>query len=382
VTTSQRHVHAGQQQCHHQRVTTEALVMPDPGRPPRVEQVAVDPPRPGEVSVTMRGAGVCRSDLHAVDGEWRRPTPIVLGHEGAGQVAAVGEGVSSVAVGDHVVLTWLPPCGRCRACRAGRTYVCSASSAGTHLPPDGTARVHRVDGSDLFQYSGVGTLSGTSVVPEAACVLVPDEVPFDVAALIGCGAATGWGAVTNTASVARGESVVVVGCGGVGLSAVMTAAVAGASPVVAVDVQPEKLVAADDLGATHTVLAEPGWPQLVRQLTNGVDVGLDCIGDPDVVSGLFEVVVPGGAVVLVGMTAQGVTIPVDGYRMPDAGWRLLGSAYGSCVAQRDFPRIAAAFLDGTLPLDRLVSHRIGLADVPEALDQMRVGRRLRSVVTW
>jgi S-(hydroxymethyl)glutathione dehydrogenase/alcohol dehydrogenase len=356
--------------------------MAEVGRPLQVEQVVVDPPRPGEVLVTMRGAGICRSDLHAVDGEWRRPTPIVLGHEGAGQVAEVGEGVSEVAVGDHVVLTWLPPCGRCRSCRAGRSFVCTASSAASHLPPDGTARVHRADGTDLFQYSGIGTLAGASVVPEVACVRIPHEVPFDVAALIGCGAATGWGAVVNTASVAPGQGVVVVGCGGVGLSAVLAAAVAGAAPVVAVDLRPDKLVVAAELGATHTVLAEPGWPLQVRDLTDGVDVGFDCIGNPDVVSGLFEVVVPGGAVVLVGMTAQGVTIPVDGYRMPDAGWRLLGSAYGSCVARRDFPRIAAAILDGTLPLDRLVSHRIGLADVSEALDEMRAGRRLRSVVTW
>ncbi len=355
--------------------------MQEPGRPLHVEQVDLDAPREGEVLVAMRAAGVCRSDLHAVDGEWRRPTPIVLGHEGAGEVAALGEGVAGLAVGDHVVLSWLPPCGRCRSCRAGRTYVCSGSSAATHLPPDGTARVHRLDGTDLFQYSGIGTLAAASVVPEAACVRVPDAVPFDVAALIGCGAATGWGAVVNTAAVTRGQSVVIVGCGGVGLSAVMAAAAAGASPVVAVDVQPDKLSAAVEMGATHRVLAEPDWPQRVRDLTDGVDVGFDCIGNPQVVGGLFEVVVPGGAVVLVGMTAQGVTIPVDGYRMPDVGWRLLGSAYGSCVADRDFPRIAALFLDGTLPLDRLVSHRIGLGDVPEALAEMRAGRRLRSVVT-
>ncbi|MDH4160219.1 MAG: alcohol dehydrogenase catalytic domain-containing protein [Actinomycetota bacterium] len=360
---------------------TEALVMQEAGRPLRVEQVDLDAPASGEVLVRLRAAGVCRSDLHAVDGEWRRPTPIVLGHEGAGQVAALGAGVTGLAVGDHVVLTWLPPCGQCRSCRAGRTFLCSASSAATHLPPDGTARVHRMDGTDLFQYSGIGTLSGASVVPAAACVPVPREVPFTVAALIGCGAATGWGAVVNTAAVTSGQSVVVVGCGGVGLSAVMAAA-AGATPVVAVDVQPDKLAAAVELGATHAALAEPGWPQEVRQLTDGVDVGFDCIGDPAVVGGLFEVVVPGGAVVLVGMTAQGVTIPVDGYRMPDAGFRLLGSAYGSCVAERDFPRIAGLFLDGALPLDRLVSHRIGLAEVPEALAEMRAGRRLRSVVTW
>jgi S-(hydroxymethyl)glutathione dehydrogenase/alcohol dehydrogenase len=361
---------------------TEALVMPATGRAPKVEPVEVDPPRAGEVLVAMRGAGVCRSDLHAVDGEWRRPTPLVLGHEGAGQVAGLGPGVTGLAIGDHVVLTWLAPCGRCRSCRAGRSYVCTGSSAASHLLPDGSTRVHRVDGTDLYQYSGIGTLAGAAVVPASACVRVPDAVPFEVAALIGCGAATGWGAVVNTAGVSRGQSVAVVGCGGVGLSAVLAAVAAGATPVVCVDVRPEKLDTARQLGATHVVLAEPGWPQRVAQLTDGVDVGFDCIGNPAVVGGLLEAVVPGGTVVLVGMTAEGVTIPVDGYRMPDAGWRLLGSAYGSCVAARDFPRIARLYLDGALPLDRLVSHRIGLADVPEALADMRAGRRLRSVVTW
>lgn len=352
------------------------------GRPLVLEQVTVDEPGPGEVLVQMRAAGVCRSDLHAVDGDWRRPTPVVLGHEGAGVVAAVGDGVSELVVGDHVVLTWLPPCGTCRSCRGGRTYLCSGSHAGTHLLPDGTARTHRGDGSDLFQYSGIGTLAGASVVTASSCVVVPRELPFDVAALIGCGAATGWGAVTNTAALAPGQSVVVVGCGGVGLSAVMAAAAAGADPLVAVDVQPDKLVVARSFGATHVVEAEGDWPARVRALTGGVDVGLDCIGAPDVVSGLLDASTPGGTVVMVGMTAQGVTVPVDGYRMPDAGWRLLGSAYGSCVAERDFPRIARLHLSGELPLDRLVSHRIGLADVPDALDALRAGRRLRSVVTW
>lgn len=352
------------------------------GQPLVVEQVTVDQPGPGEVLVRLRAAGVCRSDLHAVDGDWRRPTPVVLGHEGAGIVTAVGDGVADLVVGDHVVLTWLPPCGSCGPCRAGRSYLCSGSHAGSHLLPDGTARAHRRDGSDLFQYSGIGTLAGLSVVTRSSCVKVPRELGFDVAALIGCGAATGWGAVVNTAGVTSGQSVVVVGCGGVGLSAVMAAAAVGADPLVAVDVRRDKLDVACSLGATHAVEAVGDWPAAVRALTGGAEVGLDCIGAPAVVTGLLDAAVPGGTVVMVGMTAQGVTVPVDGYRMPDAGWRLLGSAYGSCVAERDFPRIARLHLSGQLPLELLVSHRIGLADVPEALDEMRAGRRLRSVVTW
>jgi S-(hydroxymethyl)glutathione dehydrogenase/alcohol dehydrogenase len=249
--------------------------------------------------------------------------------------------------------------------------------------PDGTTRLHRADGTPLFQYSALGTLAERVCVSGTSCVRVPMGLAPEVAALIGCGAATGWGSVVNTAEVRPGQAVAVVGCGGVGLSAVMAAAACGAKPLVAVDRVAEKLAAARDLGATHTVLATgDSWWREVRAITDGLDVGLDCIGDPEVVTGLVAASVPGATVVLVGMTAEGVQVPLDGYRVPDAGLRILGSAYGSCVATRDFPRIARLSLDGRLPLHRLVSHRIGLADVPEAFAAMRRGERLRSIVTF
>lgn len=350
------------------------LVFDGPGTPLSLEQLDLGAPQPGEVLVRWTASGVCRSDLHVVDGDWSRPTPVVLGHEGAGTVEALGEGVDDLAVGDSVVLTWLAPCGSCRSCAAGRSWLCTGSSSGTHLLPDGTARLTRADGTAVRQYLGLGTMSEASVVTRPAVVRVPAEVPPAVAALIGCGVATGWGAVVNTAAVSAGDVVVVVGCGGVGLAAVMAAADLGAE-VVAVDLVPAKLEAATRAGASRT-LSGDDWAAHLGH----VDVGLDCIGSPEVATALLSAVVPGGQVLLVGMTAQGVTVPVDGYALPDRGVRLVGCCYGSTVAARDFPLVAQHYLDGRLPLDDLVDRRIPLAEVDDAFARMRRGEGLRAVV--
>lgn len=350
------------------------LVFDGPGTEPTLEVLDLAPPGPGEVLVRYTGSGVCRSDLHVVDGHWARPTPVVLGHEGAGVVEALGPGVDDLRVGDSVVLSWLAPCGACRACAAGRSWLCTGSAAGTHLLPDGTARLTRADGSGVRQYLGIGTMAEAAVVTRSAVVAVPAGVPSAVAALIGCGVATGWGAVVRTAAVQPGERVVVVGCGGVGLAAVMAAADVGAE-VVAVDLSPAKLEAARAAGAT-TTLSDRDWPQRLGH----VDVALDCIGSPEVTTALLASVVPGGRVLLVGMTAQGVTVPVDGYALPDRGVSLIGCCYGSTVAARDFPAIAELYLAGRLPLDDLVDRRIGLHEVGDALGRMRRGEGLRAVV--
>lgn len=356
----------------------QAAVLSAPQAPVAVETVELDEPGPGEVLVRYRASGVCHSDLHVVDGAWPRPMPVVAGHEGAGVVEAVGPGVTHVKPGDHTVLTWLYPCGTCALCVRGRSWLCQGTTAGKHVLADGTTRVRRLDGSPLFQYLAIGTLAEAAVVPAAACVPVPKELPFDVAALIGCGVATGVGAVVNTARVTPGTKVCVVGCGGVGLSAVMGAALAGADPIIAVDLSPASLALATEVGATHTVLAQPGWEDQV----SGVEYGFDCIGSPAVVRSLARTLLPGGAVVLVGMTAQGVQIEADGYRFPDSGLSLIGSAYGSCVAAVDFPRIARLHLAGRLPLEKLVTRRIGLDQVNEALEAMRRREGGRSVVVF
>jgi S-(hydroxymethyl)glutathione dehydrogenase/alcohol dehydrogenase len=359
-----------------------AAVLSAAHAPVVVESVNLEAPRAGEVLVRYRASGVCHSDLHVVDGDWERPMPVVLGHEGAGLVEAVGPGVQHVRPGDQVVLTWLYPCGACALCARGRSWLCESSTAHQHVLADGSTRFSRPGGSALFQYLAIGTLAEAAVVPAAACVPMPKEVPSDVAAMIGCGVATGVGAVFNTARVTPGSAVCVVGCGGVGLSAVMGAALAGAHPIVAVDLAAAGRQLAKDVGATHAVPATGEWPREVRARTGGVDFAFDCIGSPRVVRSLTRTLLPGGTIVLVGMTAQGVSVPVDGYRFPDRGYALLGCSYGSSVASVDFPRLARLYLAGRLPLDRLIRRRIGLDQVNAALDAMRRREGGRSVVVF
>jgi len=361
-------------------VQVEAAVLSAPNTPVTTETVTVDQPHAGEVLVRYLASGVCHSDLHVVDGDWARPMPVVLGHEGAGVVVAAGDGVTNVQAGDRVVLSWVYPCGECAVCLRGHNWLCEQTSAGRHVLADGTTRTRRSDGTSLYQYLAIGTMSEAAVVPAAACVPISSDVPPEVAALIGCAVATGIGAVVNTARVPAGVPVCVVGCGGVGLSAVMGAALAGAYPIVAVDTAEPALELARTAGATHPVPAKEDWDERVRRLTGGVEYGFDCIGSADVVAALGRTLAPGGAIVLVGMTAQGKTVPVDGYRFPDRGYRLLGSSYGSCVAAVDFPKIAQLYLAGKLPLDLLVTRRIELGDVNDALQAMRDRAGGRAVI--
>ena len=359
-----------------------AAVLTAPRTPVEVEEVQLDGPRAGEVLIRYAASGVCHSDLHVVDGDWSRPMPVVLGHEGAGVVETVGAGVGHVRPGDLVALTWMYPCGRCELCARGRSWLCERSSAGAHVLADGTTRARRADGTPLYQYLAVGTMAEAAVVPAAACVPMPPGVPAEIAALIGCGVATGVGAVLNTARVPPGAPVCVVGCGGVGLAAIMGAVLAGAHPVIAVDLAEPALALARHVGATHTLTAEPGWPAQVRDLTGGLEYGFDCIGHPDAVAGLTEALAPGGTAVLVGMTAQGRTVPVDGYRFPDRGHTLLGSSYGSCVAAVDFPRLARLYLAGKLPLDTLITRRLPLDAVNTALTALRNREGGRTVIVF
>jgi len=359
---------------------TLAAVISEPRTPLTIETVELDAPRTGEALVRYRASGVCHSDLHVVDGDWPRPMPVIAGHEGAGVIETVGPGVEHLSPGDHTVLTWAYPCWGCGLCASGKSWLCQNSTAGKHVLADGTTRARLPDGSPLYQYLAIGTLAEAAVVPAAACVAVPAELPFDVGALIGCGVATGVGAVVNTAQVRPGNAVCIVGCGGVGLSAVMGAVLAGAHPVVTVDVAPASLELATEFGARSTVLAEGDWAAEVNRLTRGVQYAFDCVGQPGVVRALAGTLRPGGAVVMVGMTAEGVEVPVDGYGMPDRGFSVLGSRYGSCVAAVDFPRLAELYLAGRLPLERLISRRFELTQVNDAMAAMREREGGRSVV--
>jgi Zn-dependent alcohol dehydrogenase len=363
--------------------SVRAAVLRAAHTPLAVETLELADPGPGEVRVRYGASGVCHSDLHCIDGEWTVPLPLVLGHEGAGTVEAVGPGVSGLASGDTAVLSWRYACGHCRACLRGRSFVCSETRMGDSTLDDGTLRFRDAKGTGLYQYLSVGTFAEAAVVPASAVVPIPSSVPFEVACLIGCSVTTGVGAVVNTAQVEPGASVAVIGCGGVGLSVVMGAALAGAHPIIAVDVEDAKLEQARDLGATHAVRGDGDVAAAVGAIVpGGVDYAFEAIGLQRTVELMPDLLCLGGVAVMVGMTAEDVRVSFSGFGLPEFGHSVLGSNYGSSVAAIDFPRIAALYEAGKLPIDRLITRRIALDEVNEAFDDMRARRGGRAVVLY
>ena len=345
-------------------------------------------PGPGEVLIRMTSAGVCRSDLHVRDGDWVRPGPIVMGHEGAGVIEAVGAGLDPGVVGRPAALSWYAPCLRCRECQRGRQWLCSGSPSLRHAQADGTTRLSRPDGSPVLAYLSIGTMSTFQVVPASAVVPMPDGVPPEVAALIGCGVSTGVGAVIKTAEVPAGSTVAVIGLGGVGLSCVMGAVLAGARRIVAVDVSRAKIDLAGQLGATHWVQADPADSGAV---VNGIrtaagdggpDFVFEAIGLPATIGQAVAALPPGGTAVLVGLTKFGEKASFEVFPFVDGGRRILGSNYGSAVAAIDFPHYAEAYLAGRLPIDRLIDRRLPLADLEDAFDRLRAGAAARQMVMF
>ena len=371
--------------------TIRAAVLERPGVEPRIEELALDEPGEGEVRIRMAASGVCHSDLHVRDGEWDRPGPIVMGHEGAGSVEAIGPGVDAAAtgleVGRLVALSWLIPCGACRACVAGRVWECAGSPSYRHRMLDGSSRLRRPGGGDeVLSYCAIGTMASAQVVPAAAAIPMPDGTPPEVAALVGCCVATGVGAVTKTLPVEPGSNVAVIGLGGVGLSAVMGAAVAGASRIVAVDRVAEKLALARDVGATDVVLAGTDAAETIEAIRaatdGGPDVCVEAIGLPATVEIAIACLPTGGSALLVGMTPLGARASFEVFPFVDGARRIVGSNYGSAVPSVDFPRYARLHLEGRLPVDRLVTSRIGLDGVEAAFERMRRGEGVRSVIEF
>lgn len=345
-----------------------------------IRDVDLREPGRGEVRVRIGASGVCGSDRHVLDGDWEMPTPTIMGHEGAGVVEAVGDGVTSLEVGDHVIMTWFYPCGTCSSCRQGRTWVCTGSRSEECLLPDGSTPTS-IEDDTVFPYLAVGSMSERVVVAEQAAVRVPKEVPFDVAALIGCSIATGVGAVVNDARVQPGRSAVVIGAGGVGLSIIMGLALAGASPIIAADVTDEALELAKQFGATHTVRSGSDLAERVREIVpDGADFAFEAIGRPETIALMPSTVQRGGTAVIVGLPPQDRPAPIDALALAEEGKALLGSNYGGTVPARDFPMLARLYLDGRLPVDRLITNRFALDDVNEAFDLMRAGAKGRSVL--
>ncbi len=365
-------------------------VLERPGVEARVERLRLAPAGPGEVRVRMLAAGVCHSDLHVRDGEWDREGPIVMGHEGSAVIEALGDGVvdtfPALRPGVLVALAWLIPCGICRACRAGRVWSCSASPSYTHRMPSGLAALRDEGGRDVLTYCAIGTFADRQNVPAAAAIPMPDGTPPAVAALIGCCVTTGVGAALKTAEVRPGSGVAVIGLGGVGLSCVMGAAIAGASRIVAVDRVEAKLALARSLGATDTLLATgdaSATAEALRDLTDGgPDTCFEAIGLPATIEAAIACLPTGGTACLVGMTPFGVRASFEPFPFVDGGRRIVGSNYGSADPAADFPRYAALHLAGRLPADRLVTATIGLDDLEPAFAAMRRGQGVRSVIAF
>jgi Zn-dependent alcohol dehydrogenase len=360
-----------------------AAVLPRTGGRLEVTELELAPPGPGEVLVRLHASGVCHSDLNAIDGTAETRCPAVLGHEGAGVVEAVGQGVT-LATGTHVALSWMPWCGRCEECLRDLPHMCRTAwqAMGHGGLLDGTPRLSR-DGEPVYHYSLLSTFADRAVVAERSCIPIPADVPFDVASLVGCAIATGVGAVWNTAGVRPGDRVAVIGCGGVGLSALLAALAVGADPVVAVDLSQEKLQQALELGATQAI-PWAGTPEAtaeaVTSATGGVDYAIEATGRPEASLAAFLSTRPRGAAVLIGIPRADAVVALPALQIPRTERRVLGSIYGSSKPERDFARILSLYGSGRLPLDRLISHRLPLAQVDEAFELMKGGLAVRVVL--
>lgn len=350
-----------------------------------VTTVDLSEPGTGEVTVAISAAGVCHSDLHVMRSEWAVPLPLVMGHEGAGIVSAVGPGVTSLAIGDHVVLSWVPNCGTCRYCLLGRPSQCEVVAnivATKGVLYDGTSRLSK-DGKPIHHYLGVSSFAEKVVVPESGAIKVRDDAPLDAIALVGCAVATGVGAVRNTAKMERGATAAVIGCGGVGLSVIQGCRMEGASTILAVDVAEEKLTLARKLGATHTLLVTPGMdvPAAMKEtVPEGLDYVFDAIGKIITTEQSIQALGLGGSAVVVGLPPTGQTASFDPLVLAEADQRILGCNYGSTVPQRDIPRLVDEFMDGTLDLESMISARRPLDEAESALADLNSGAALRQLL--
>jgi S-(hydroxymethyl)mycothiol dehydrogenase len=348
------------------------------GAPVTVEEVIVPDPGPGEALVRVQACGVCHTDLHYRQGAINDEFPFLLGHEAAGEVTAVGDDVTDVAPGDYVILAWRAPCGQCRSCRRGRPWYCFDSA-------NATQQMTLADGTPLSPALGIGAFIDHTLVAAGQAVKVDDRARPEAAGLLGCGVMAGWGAAVNTGQVQRGETVAVIGCGGVGDAAVAGASMQGARMVIAVDLDPRKLEWAQGFGATHTIDASQRDPvEAIRALTDGfgADVVIDAVGLPQTYEQAFYARDHAGRLVQVGVPDPEMKIELPLIELFGRGGSLKSSWYGDCLPSRDFPMLVDAYLQGRFDLDGFVSEIIGLDDVEAAFERMEAGDVLRSVVTW
>ncbi|MGL6162503.1 S-(hydroxymethyl)glutathione dehydrogenase/class III alcohol dehydrogenase [Microbulbifer sp.] len=369
-----------------QMIKSKAAVAWGPGQPLSIEEVDVMPPQAGEVLVRVVASGVCHTDAFTLSGDDPEGIfPSILGHEGGGIVEAVGEGVTSVAVGDHVIPLYTPECGECKFCRSGKTNLCGKirETQGKGLMPDGTTRFSK-DGQPIHHYMGCSTFSEYTVLPEISLAKVDKAAPLEEVCLLGCGVTTGMGAVMNTAKVEEGASVAIFGLGGIGLSAVIGATMAKAGRIIAIDINESKFELARQLGATDCINPkeyDKPIQQVIVDLTDGgVDYSFECIGNVDVMRSALECCHKGwGESVIIGVAGAGQEISTRPFQLVTGRvWR--GTAFGGVKGRSELPAIVERYLSGEFKLNDFITHTMGLDKINEAFDLMHRGQSIRSVI--
>lgn len=359
----------------------KAAILFEANRPLEIHEVRVAKPGPREVLIRTAACGVCRSDLHFIDGVYPHVTPTVPGHEASGVVEAVGSDVTRLRPGDHVVTFFTAFCGSCEFCVSGRPSLCIDSS--TRRAPDAEPRLSLTDGAPIAPFLNLSAFAEQMLVHENACVAISRDMPLDRAALLGCAVLTGAGSIFRDSNVQPGESVAVIGCGGIGLAAVNAARIAGAGRIIAIDPVPEKRALARKLGATDDF--DAGADNLAKQLLKltdgGVHYAIEAVGRPHTAELAWQVLRRGGTATILGMIAPGQSVSIPGHTFL-SGKKLQGSLLGSMQFPIDLPRLVQMYLDGVLDLDAMVAERIALADVNDALDKLRQGDSVRSVIEF
>ena len=351
----------------------------------QVETITVQPPGPGEVMIKVGACGVCHSDLSVTNGTLNLPTPIVLGHEGAGVVVQVGEGVTDVAVGDHVISSFVYTCGQCRQCVTGRSNLCEVGNAWPASLVGGHARTHDAQGERLNVMSSCGVMAEYATLALGSVVKITPDVPLDRCALIGCGVMTGWGAACNTAKVTPGSVCVVFGAGGVGLSTIHGCAMSGAAMIVAVDIMDSKLEMAKVFGATHTLNSKDvdNLVSVLRKLTGGgADYAFECVGYGEIIAQAFGCLRAGGEAIVVGVASARDMTSARSSAFALQEKVLRGSYYGSARVRHDFPRLLSLYQTGQLKLDQLITQRYSIDEAPQAFEDLAQGRNARGVIVF
>ncbi|MEV2224367.1 S-(hydroxymethyl)mycothiol dehydrogenase [Nocardia vinacea] len=358
--------------------TVRGVIARSKGAPVELVDIVIPDPGPHDVVVRIQSCGVCHTDLHYREGGINDEFPFLLGHEAAGIVEAVGDAVTHVAAGDFVILNWRAVCGECRACKRGRPWYCFASH-------NASKKMTLTDGTELSPALGIGAFADKTLVHEGQCTKVAPDADPAVVGLLGCGVMAGLGAAMNTGNVSRGDTVAVIGCGGVGDAAIAGARLAGARTIIAIDRDPQKLSWATEFGATHTIDAtKTDVVEQIQEYTDGfgADVVIDAVGRPETWKQAFYGRDLAGTVVLVGVPTPDMTIDMPLIDLFSHGGALKSSWYGDSLPERDFPMLVDLYLQGRLPLERFVTERIALDQVEKAFSAMHAGEVLRSVVVW